>query len=212
VDSTIGKFLGGSPKVTIDSSFTGGYWIDQIGLEAGLTALEGIDLAANTIAIVDTGLPVGQTVIAESRVRRLDYKGNALTDDSTFGSDFDGGERQHGRDVLAFAAGDTSGATGVNSHSDLLSIDVYNPKTFFGIENPFVRTFRTDLNDGIRVAINEGASVVNVSFGDRSKCSNTQSSRLSSRQKFRQDTTSVVEFARRKNVNLVFSAGNNCEK
>lgn len=205
-----------APKVTIDSDFTGGYWVDQIGLEAGLTALEDVELVENTIGIVDSGIPAMQDVISESRLSRFNFEGDVITDDDTFGTAT--GQTRHGRDVTAYAAGDAGETIGVNKTSQVVSVDVSSfertvtvPGDDGGTETR-VETFRTDINAGIRTAIDNGASVVNLSYGDKSRCSSSQATRLARRQSFRSTTSAAVNYARRNDVNLVFSAGNNCEK
>ena len=192
-------------KVTIDSSFTGGYWVDQIGLEDALSALEDITLDQSPIGIVDTGLPATQGVITESRVSRFNFRGDAITDDDTFGTGE--GQSTHGLNVAAFAAGDTATAQGVNASSDVIIVDVSSfsrPLTFFGLETPIVRTFMSDSTEGIRTAIEEGATVVKVSLGDSSECSDSQTVRLDSRRRWRAFKSSAVNFARRNDANMVF--------
>ena len=73
-------------------------------------------------------------------------------------------------------------------------------------------TFVTNIVQGIKTAINQGAQVVNVSWGDGSECSDRQSSRLSSRRSFRLDKVGAMHYAREKDALVVWSSGDNCEK
>ena len=197
-------------KVEIDSSFAGGYWIDQINLETGLSELEGVALDANQIAIVDTGLPAGQLVVEEARVTRVTGDGDALTDDDTFGTT--GDDETHGRDVIGFSSGAASMVTGVNATSDVISVDVFRARTFLGLEIPFLSPFVTDLSQGIVTAIDGGANVVNVSWGAVLNCTSPKANRLASQRAFRDSVSGAVNYARRNNTNIVFSSGNHCEK
>ncbi len=187
-------------------SFAGDYWIDQVRATPAWQALSGETLVANKIGIVDTGLPEDQAVIDGTRVERFSQSGDALTGDDSFA------DSTHGRDVAAFAGGFVDGPTpirGINPHSEIVSVDAYRAR--FGLSAIF--GFSTDLIDGARVAVDQGAEVINLSWGDTSSCSADQAARLASRQQFRRTLgTAIVNHARANDVNVVFSSGNNCEK
>ena len=192
-------------------SFSGDYWIDTINAAPAWLALSSETLHDNSIGVVDTGLPRTQDVLSEARVSRFDEKGNPLGDDDTPGE-------THGLWVAGLAAGYGNGPTrGVNPHSALVFVDVEPARTSFlgglgckvGVLNC---TFVTNIVQGIKTAINQGAQVVNVSWGDGSECSDRQSSRLSSRRSFRLDKVGAMHYAREKDALVVWSSGDNCEK
>ena len=99
---------------------------------------------------------------------------------------------------------------GVNPHSDVVFID-FNPSL---LSRLFPRTYTTDLQSGIKTAIAKGAGVVNISIGDGSDCSDPAdpSLRPIGRRLWRSSLNGVVNYARKHDVLLVWSAGNNCEK
>ena len=193
-------------------SFSGDYWIDTIRAAPAWLALSGESLHDNAIGVVDTGLPGTQDVLSEERVSRFDETGNPLGGDDT-------PDETHGLWVAGFAAGYGSGPTrrGVNPHSSLVFVDVERARTSFlgglgckvGVSSC---TFVTNIVQGIKTAINQGAQVVNVSWGDGSECSDRGSSRLASRRSFRLDKVGAMHYAREKDALVIWSSGNNCEK
>lgn len=200
-------------RALADAPSTGArFWAGHIDLGAAHAVED--DLGVRTsprLAVVDTGLPAGQTVLAESRVTRVDALGQALTDDST------ADVKTHGRDVTAFAAGLGSSAAGVSRYASVTMVDVYQDEctgllAALGCPLGVGRTFQTNLAEGIRTALQSDARVVNVSWGDSSECDDPQADRLAARQGWRAVYTSTVNLARRLDKLLVFSAGNNCEK
>ena len=194
-------------------SFSGDYWIETIRAAPAWLALSRESLHDNSIGVVDTGLPRTQDVLSEARVSRFDENGNPLGDDDT-------PSETHGLWVAGFAAGYGSGPVrrGVNPHSSLVFVDVERPSLTKLIDRSLCKigvggcTFKTIILRGIKTAIDQGARVVNVSWGDRSKCSDRQSSRLKSRRSFRLDKVGAMHYAREKDALVVWSAGNNCEK
>ena len=199
------------PDPAAAPSFSGSYWIDTIRATSAWEMLSRETLHDNTIGVVDTGLPGTQDVLAESRVSRFDEAGNSLSDDDT-------PESAHGLWVSGFAAGygDNPTRRGVNPHSNLVSVDVKRARTSFpgrlACKVGLSCTFVTSIVQGIKTAINQGAEVVNVSWGDGSECSDRHAARLSSRRSFRLDKVGAMHFAREKDALVVWSAGNNCEK
>ena len=191
-------------------NFIGDYWIDTIQATSAWLALSGETLHNNSIGVVDTGLPRTQDVLSEARVSRFDETGNPLSDDDT-------PDETHGLWVAGFAAGYGPTRRGVNPHSSLVFVDVSRARTSvlgklvctIGLLNC---TFVTDIVQGVKTAINQGARVVNVSLGDGSKCSDGQSSRLSTGRGFRLDNVGAMHFAREKDALVVWGSGNNCEK
>ena len=180
-------------------SFAGDFWIDQIDATSAWTALSdpGVMLAPNKIGIVDTGIPASQDVLNSSRISRYTEQGVSLSGDDT--------THRHGLNVTGYAAGYGNGPDrrGVNPHSDVVFVDVLRSGK---------KTYVTSLLLGIKAAIDQDAGVVNVSWGDRTDCDNSSAERVSSRQRWRLGKTGAVHYARKHDVLLVWSAGNNCEK
>ena len=199
-------------------SFDGHYWIGQIEAMRAWQALSEVTLEPNVIGIVDTGIPISQNVLDNSRISRYTEDGTSLSDDDT-------PDEKHGLYVTGFAAGygtnltllDTTRTSvygaylrGVNPHSDVVFVDVKRSRfDFFGLRGP---TYTTDLLQGIKTAIDKEAGVVNISWGDLSKCEDSAALRKESRQRWRKSYNGAVNYARKHDVLLVWSAGNNCEK
>jgi hypothetical protein len=194
--------VGHSVPTPGDFSFVGDYWVNEIGAVAGWTALSATTLDATTIGIVDTGIPATQNVVEPSRLTRFQEDGDTLSDDDT-------PAKTHGLWVTAFAAGYAESGPvrrGVNPHSDVVFVDVYRSHVFGFF------AFNTSLLSGIKQAIERGARTVNVSWGDSSKCSDDRTTRIASRQRWRDGLSPAVKYARRRDALVVFSSGNNCEK
>ena len=183
-------------------SFSGDYWIEQVGLWQAWQVLSDpeVTLDPNTIGIVDTGIPSTQNVLDSTRVRRYSPEGRSIAGD-------DSPSISHGQNVTGYAAAyrNTFGAQrrGVDPHSDVVFVDVA------GVDG---RAYSTDLLQGIKTAIDRGAKVVNFSWGDTSQCGDARSARIPSRQRFRTRFSGAVHYARQRDALVVFSAGNNCEK
>ncbi|MCY3814637.1 MAG: FG-GAP-like repeat-containing protein [Gammaproteobacteria bacterium] len=193
------------------TSFAGDYWIDQIEAETAWAALSGLpDLSATTVGIVDTGVRAGQDILDEDRIHRYSQALAHHPDphvQSMYVLGDDTPEETHGLWVSGYAAayGNTPDRRGVNPHSGVLFVDVLSSKANG-------KTFVTDLAFGVKIAIDRGADVVNVSWGERSKCWHEPITRQTSRQRWRLAKSVAVNYARRKDVLTVWSAGNNCEK
>ncbi|MBA1149543.1 S8 family serine peptidase [Ectothiorhodospiraceae bacterium WFHF3C12] len=190
--------------VTSDVSFTGDYWIDQIGAEVAWDSMDDLgSLSDTTIGIVDTGLPADQGVVSESRI-----VGRFAQDGDTVDGDDTADDTVHGLHTTAFAAGykiaSGSEVRGVDHHSNVVMVDI--KRSFLGW------TFFTDVVSGIQTAVDQGADVVNVSIGDGSECTDSAADRRESRQRWRDAHTAAVDHAKRQGSLVVFSAGNNCEK
>lgn len=184
-------------------SFDGDYWVGQIDAPEAWRTLSEVRLDPNTIGIVDTGVSASQNVLAGSRIERYEPHGSSIFGDDTE-KHKDG---LHGLNVTGYAAGYNNRPVrrGVNPHSRVVFIDVFS----VGPDGSF---YVTSILQSIKTAINKGASVVNVSWGDPSKCSDNRSIRINMRQNFRNSLNGAVAYARQKDALLVFSAGNNCEK
>ena len=181
-------------------SFAGDYWINQIDATHAWAALSdpSVRLVPNAIGVVDTGIPRSQDVLNGARISRYTEEGVSMSSDDS--------SRPHGYKVTGYAAGYNNGPDrrGVNPHSDVVFVDV--------MWDDSERTYVTNLLLGIKTAIDKGASVVNISWGDVSSCTDSSTSRQRSRQRWRMNKTGVVHYARKHDALLVWSAGNNCEK
>ena len=183
--------------------FDGDYWIDEIGARDAWNTLAGLDLHTVTIGVVDQGgvvrrnaagelvvIPAVFDVMDVSRIDAFAPKGYA----PPLGGN-------HGLSVAGFAAGFNSAtplARGVNTYSDVV----------YGETPPLVRS----IGSIIQGVIMKGADVVNISLGARSGCGLTREERIDNRHRFRLAMTTAVENARRNDVLLVWSGGNDCEK
>ena len=182
--------------VTSTALFTGDYWIDDINAESAWAALTRVGLQRSPLGIVDTGLRSSQGVVDESRLQRFTAggapRGGYL------------GTSNHGLWVTGFAAGEhkSSGQRGVNTHSDVILVDAERR----GV------VYESAVLSGIQTAIDNGAKVVNVSFGGGAKCVDSSADRLASRTRWRRTATNVLSYARRRDALVVWSAGSDCEK
>ena len=181
-------------------SFDGDYWVGQIDAPEAWRTLSEVRLDPNTIGIVDTGVIASQNILTGSRIERYEYHGSSISGDDTE-------TERHGLNVTGYAAGYNNRPVrrGVNPHSKVVFIDVSSA-------GPDGSSYVTSLLQSMKTAINKGASVVNVSWGDTSQCSDNHFTRIKKRQNFRNSLNGVVAYARQKDALLVFSAGNNCEK
>ena len=181
-------------------SFAGDYWINQIDATLAWATLSdpSVRLVPNAIGIVDTGIPRSLDVLDGARISRYTEEGVSMSSDDS--SD------PHGYNVTGYAAGYSNGPDrrGVNPHSDVVFVDV--------LSNDSEGTYVTSLLMGIKTAIDKGASIVNISWGDVSWCTDSSTLRQESRQRWRMNKTGVVHYARKHDALLVWSAGNNCEK
>ena len=183
-------------------SFFADFWINDIEAMQAWQALSKITLVPNVIGIVDSGFPASQNILNSSRISRYTQEGKSLSGD-------DSPDATHGLYVTGFAAGYEADLRGVNPHSDVVFID-FDPSLLSSL---FPRIYQTDLQLSIKTAIDKGAGVVNISLGDGSDCfSPDPSLRPIGRRLWRSSLNGVVNYARKHDVLLVWSAGNNCEK
>lgn len=199
-------------KLAAASTIPGRYWEGEIDLAAAREVEDGLGIKrAAGIAVVDTGMPAAQNLLAESRLRRVDANGSPLTDDETIDV------KTHGSWVIAFAAGSSTLANGVSRYSDVLSVDVYSSQcqgvfAFFGCPADLGRVFQTDLAEGVQTALRSDARVINVSWGREAECSASLADRLDLQRGFRETMKPLVNLARKLDKLLVFASGNKCEK
>lgn len=190
----------------------GRYWTSVIGLDAARAVETELGITTSSaVAVIDTGVPAGQNVIAESRLLRQDQLGQPLTDDSTVRT------VAHGLSVTGFAAGSSDDAGGVSDKARVISVDVYSNEcdgifSFFGCPLGLGVQFTTDLYTGVLSALSSEAKIINVSWGADLECYHAQARRIQAQRDFREYMKPLVIRARSRDRLLVFSAGNDCEK
>lgn len=183
------------PRTTVTplpSGFDGDYWIDVIHAESAWGISTGSE--AVLLGIVDKGIdPDG--LVTPDRLSR--YYSNGAS-----GSEVDA----HGTFVTGIAAGnggdETQDAVGVAWKNPILF--VCWTKNFLGL------TYGMDSIGAIELAINKGARVINCSFGYSLSQEDlgTEANYEEVNRSFRENMTSVIEFARRENVLVCFASGN----
>ena len=200
--------------------FHGNGWIEQIGLDRAWRMSTGAASERAVIGIVDTGVPASQRIMAESRLTRyrlvvrtrlfgLIEKSRTVrvSDDDTYRGP---GKGDHGLLVTCFAAGYSNGHRGVAWANHVVSIDVDLNRQHEGLLRKL--RFRTvsDVQAAISGAIDKGADIVNVSIGPKISEQNKNLPSALSRIYIEWTTAydGVVNEARRRDVLLVFAAGN----
>ncbi|MBB2974861.1 subtilisin family serine protease [Microbacterium endophyticum] len=130
------------------------YWLDDYGVSAAWQTTRGV---GTRIAIIDTGIGYAPEFDG-AVVGGTDMSGLGSPDGRT---PVGGADSNHGSWVASLAASrglpDGTGMLGVAPQAELLSVSVG-----FGVESsvPFV----TQVADGIRWAVDNGADVINMSF------------------------------------------------
>ncbi|MCF2848919.1 S8 family serine peptidase [Pseudoalteromonas sp. ACER1] len=205
-------------SVEDEATYTGDYWHSIIAADKAWQAIEEDSLESVKVGVVDTGISDTQTSLDESRLSRLQI----LADGGYVTTDTDDTDSEHGLWVTSFVAAHnmTEGKSysGVNPYANVIHADVYFRRCdgiLSAADCPFgigEKTFVTDLIAGAKATIDNGASIVNLSWGDTSKCSDPTEVRLQSRRSWRLNQTNLVEYAKSKDALLIYSAGNNCEK
>lgn len=189
--------------------FSGEWWMASINIEK--TWLTSKGSTSVIIGIVDTGIKADQKILAPSRISRFSEDGKAITDDDSVGAV----QGQHGLWVTGFAAGfiddpsndiDSATATnvrGVNPVSNVVMVDVGHP----GLLSK-TSLVLTDVQRGIKTAINKGAKVVNVSIGANTNGCKDDVCKIKRQKNFRLSNIGALETARRNKSLLVFAASN----
>ncbi|MDX2375821.1 S8 family serine peptidase [Microbacterium sp. LRZ72] len=131
------------------------YWLDSLGVREAWETTRG---AGQTIAIIDTGIGAGPPEFDGAVAGGTDVSGAGTPDGRTPVGALDS---NHGSWVASLAAargtGDGEGMVGVAPEASLLSVSV----GFGGAaQTPFVE----QVADGIRWAVDNGATVINLSF------------------------------------------------
>lgn len=132
------------------------YWIDSLGIRQAWNTTRG---AGQRIAVLDTGVANGPAELSGAVVAGMDASGTGSVDGRTpIGSSDDS---SHGTLVGSIAAargtGSGTGMIGVAPEAELLSVSLG-----FGPDAPI--SFDQQVADGIRWAVDNGATVINLSF------------------------------------------------
>ncbi|MCH7960052.1 MAG: S8 family serine peptidase [Candidatus Hydrogenedentes bacterium] len=193
------QFATGDPT---PDHFAGSYWIDQIHAREAWQSTTGDP--AMTIGIVDSGFNPSADAIdidmEPERIEQIDADGLPLSGDTD-------GLSGHGTAVTAFAAGDGNRAdssVGVAWLNHIVNVDMFE-ETFPGT------TYVTGLLSAIRQAIEAGSQIVNIGVGPSPMLAlnpGLETNFLAHRVIFRDAVAPALHYARRNNVLLVFSAGN----
>ncbi|SHJ43010.1 von Willebrand factor type A domain-containing protein [Desulfatibacillum alkenivorans DSM 16219] len=222
VDAAGLNVVGGVSAVAAIPDLDGDWWVDKINAEDAWDVTTGS--AGVTIGIVDSGLKAGQEILDESRLKRYDSTGNAITDDDTW----DQTKGYHGLWVTGYAAGymddadnyddqsNGSNVRGVNQAAKVVLVDVGKlegswcvPFTDFCWSHSMTLT---NVLGGIKTAINKGSNIVNVSIGASTNDCTDDDCKRTRQEEWRKGKNAAVKLARQKGVLLVFSAGNDSYK
>ncbi len=187
-----------------------GWWIDAINLKDAWKITRGSKNVV--IGIVDSGIPAGQEILDESRLKRFDREGNEIYDDDTWNLKYD--KYFHGLWVTGFAAGFRDdpdncinlfgkNVRGVNHISNVIMVDINNR-----CGRRICKRVYSDLANAIKTAIEKGAHIVNISYGPLLKDCDDEKCKLDRLKYFREKLTRVLTFARNTNSLLVFASGN----
>lgn len=198
------------------------YWMTHVRAPEAWDLSTGSSAASATIGIIDSGINVGQHVVEAGRLARYSWKGTDLgsSEDDTVNTA--GG--YHGRWVTGFAAGYLDGSDykvrGMAWKNKVVMVDVFRPaidwsKCSVGgwTVTCARKLYATDLQAGLKTAIVQGATVVNMSIGVGTTdwCTESSAFRTAQLQAWRLENYSLAEMAKNKNVLLVLAAGNSCE-
>ncbi len=143
------------PEDPTDSVRAGEYWIDQYGVREAWKTTRG---AGQKIAVIDTGIGRGPAEFNGAVVGGTDVSGVGASDGRTPVGAVDA---NHGSWVGSLAAargtGNGRGMIGVAPEAELLSISV-------GFGASSAKPFTDQIADAIRWAVDNGATVINMSL------------------------------------------------
>ena len=197
-----------APSGTIVTApvLNGDWWIDAINAEAAWGTSRGSTDVK--IGVVDSGVPVQQRVIDPSRLSRFDHFGEIpISGDDSPGF--------HGTWTMGFTAGlirdpdndnNIAGKNvmGMNHVSNVMIFDGTHKLDKDNITGRVTYGYPDgSVAQGIKSAIKAGADVINISIGHKG---------TTGQRKWRLAMDSAVNFAREKNVLLIFAAGNDSIK
>jgi len=174
------------------------WWIDAINLVDAWKITRGSNDVV--IGIVDSGIPAGQEILDESRLRRFDAQGNELSDDDTWNLESFKYSHHHGLWVTGFAAGfrddpdncdnelKGKNVRGVNHFSNALMIDVARVnEECIKDEQCTLKVVWTGSASGIKTAIRKEAQVINISLGPPTKRCDNDECKLRVRKEWRKN-------------------------
>lgn len=193
-------------------SFPGDYWIDAIRAPEAWSVLESFsnDCAKTKIGIVDNGL--GGNVMDWARVDKLVMPGSTAAPNDTAASDI-GAAGVHGSPVTAFAAGDGTAGSAVDS----VGVAWDNPVVFASWYTPagtgtprYVPGTLLSAMAAVERVMEKGARVIHIGCGPilDSMTAASEDAFRTLYQAFRDSMTYSVEAARDADALLVFPAGN----
>ena len=181
-------------------SFDDNYWIEQIDLHLVWRFFtRGSRSADAAIGIVDSGIPASQRFISEHRLFRFDLSGlfgERIYDDGYPAED-------HGSQVTCFASANSFTTRGVAWRNAVVSVDITDRT---GADSGTAAT--SEILHAIGIALRRGAAVINVSWGKRLDPGWTESQKRRRAAENRLAYNKAVLAAKRRDVLLVFAAGN----
>ncbi len=192
------------------ASFGHDYWVEHIKLDEALAFFNALTSKDKNIKIgvADSGMSKDQTVVAESRLKRINSQGNISDDDTTSVS-------SHGIEVTAFSSGTLNG---VNTYNDVIHGDIYS---FDDRTWPCKNRLKWVTTDALLVlyALSREVDIINISSGPgggeyQNDCLKTgwtlwsEDRRRTAQQSFRQEVMPALRYGARRGVFFVFSAGN----
>ncbi len=202
------------PDVDVPS-FRGDWWIEQIHASAAWDVTKGLAGSETRIGLVDFEIGDGSGVLDPGRLTRLDTDGGVF-DGPTVSAE------PHGRTTLGFAAGfhrhGDRVVRGVAWDNDVVAVELSKVDHACEVDEWGVRLFceprfaSTDVLAGLKTAIDNGATVVNLSIGPDDTCNTASGARAANLRAWRLLVAYAAEYAQARGSLLVASAGNACEK
>ena len=187
-----------APVAPTPATFAGDYWVDQINAPQGWGLLSSSN-PYPLVAIADDGYRASLGVFERSRLQaQVDSVGTPISDPT---EDDDG---EHGSFVLTFALGNggstsTVPTVGVNWGSRALSVQVMGRDS---------QGFSFNAHAAMAYALNNGAKVINCSFGPRVVNPKSEADFYTVRSAWRAPFTAALELAAERDAVICFSAGN----
>jgi len=182
------------------------YWIDHVDADKAWKLINASDITEVNVGIVDTGIAKEQQVLDEHRIKRYQY--NPTNNNVEFIEDDDTKDiEDHGLAVTAFISGYMdipNKIRGINWFNNVIVFDVFRKKT-----DLFNRLFLTDVDTSIKLLIEDGVKIINISIGVKIEGPQSDQQKAEIKQRYRRSLSSLVALAKRSDCLLVFSAGNN---
>ena len=173
-------------------TFDGDYWIEQIGADEAWKYTQGTTGETSVIGVVDTGIPAFPAggPFGSDRLTRFNNGGIAV-----LSGELHKDTAHHGTYVACMAAAKHAGGVGVAWNNKIVAVDTFHDGAFFD----------TDTAEAIKIAIRNGANIVNISISAVNDGVTFPQSRA---QRFRLSLIKGILYAKRNDVLVVQSAGN----